>query len=52
VGQLLSGLIPDNGWTTVAMVTLRQPTQFWVDVNNNAASPTNQHHFYRVLPAQ
>jgi hypothetical protein len=39
-----------NGWTTVATVTLWQPTQFWVDVNNNAASPTNQHHFYRVLP--
>jgi hypothetical protein len=39
-----------NGWTTVATVTLWQPTQFWVDVNNNAASPTNQHRFYRVLP--
>jgi hypothetical protein len=39
-----------NGWTTVAAVTLWQPTQFWVDVNNNAASPTNQHRFYRVLP--
>lgn len=41
-----------NGWTTVATVTLWQPTQFWVDVNNNAASPTNQHRYYRVLPVQ
>jgi hypothetical protein len=39
-----------NGWTTVATVTLWQPTQFWVDVNSNAASPTNQHRYYRVLP--
>jgi hypothetical protein len=39
-----------NGWTTVATITLWQPTQFWVDVNSNAASPTNQHRFYRVLP--
>ena len=39
-----------NGWTTVATVTLWQPTQFWVDVSNNAASPTNQHRYYRVLP--
>jgi len=41
-----------NGWTTVATLTLWQPVEFWVDVNNNAASPTNQHRFYRVLPAQ
>jgi len=41
-----------NSWTTVATVTLWQPTQFWVDVNSNAASPTNQHRYYRVLPAQ
>lgn len=41
-----------NGWTTVATVTLWQPTQFWVDVNNNAASPTNQHRYYRILPSQ
>jgi FG-GAP-like repeat/IPT/TIG domain/Immunoglobulin I-set domain/FG-GAP repeat len=41
-----------NGWTTVATLTLWQPVQFWVDVNNNAASPTNQHRYYRVLPAQ
>ena len=41
-----------NSWTTVATVTLWQPTQFWVDVNNNAALPTNQHRYYRVLPAQ
>jgi hypothetical protein len=39
-----------NGWITVATVTLWQPTQFWVDVNSNAASPTNQHRYYRVLP--
>jgi len=41
-----------NGWTTVATLTLWQPVEFWVDVNNNAASPTNQHRFYRVIPAQ
>lgn len=41
-----------NGWTTVATLTLFQPVELWVDVNNNAASPTNQHRFYRVLPAQ
>jgi len=40
-----------NGWTTVASLTLFQPVQLWVDINNNAASPTNQHRFYRVLPA-
>jgi len=41
-----------NGWTTVATLTLFQPVVFWVDVNHNAASPTNQHRFYRVLPGQ
>jgi concanavalin A-like lectin/glucanase superfamily protein/VCBS repeat protein/Ig-like domain-containing protein/FG-GAP repeat protein len=41
-----------NGWTTVASLTLFQPVQLWVDINNNAASPTNAHRFYRVLPGQ
>ncbi|HKW30393.1 MAG TPA: FG-GAP-like repeat-containing protein [Verrucomicrobiae bacterium] len=41
-----------NGWITVATLTLWQPVEFWVDVNHNAASPTNQHRFYRVLPSQ
>jgi hypothetical protein len=41
-----------NGWITVATLTLWQPVEFWVDVNHNAASPTNQHRFYRVLPGQ
>ncbi len=41
-----------NGWTTVATLTLFQPVELWVDINNNAASPTNQHRFYRVLPGQ
>ena len=41
-----------NGWTTVATLTLFQPVELWVDVNNNASSPTNAHRFYRVLPGQ
>ncbi|HTQ50778.1 MAG TPA: immunoglobulin domain-containing protein, partial [Candidatus Acidoferrales bacterium] len=41
-----------NGWTTVAILTLFQPVELWVDINNNATSPTNQHRFYRVLPGQ
>jgi hypothetical protein len=43
-------LTDTNGWTTVATVTLSNPVQLWVDVNVNAASPTNRHRFYRVLP--
>jgi hypothetical protein len=39
-----------NGWTTVATVTLVDPVQLWVDINVNTTSPTNQQHFYRVLP--
>lgn len=39
-----------NDWTTVATLTLQQPVQLWVDTNNNAAWPANQHRFYRVLP--
>ena len=41
-----------NGWTTEATLTLFQPVEFWVDINNNTTSPTNQHRFYRVLPGQ
>jgi hypothetical protein len=41
-----------NGWTNLAEVTLVQPVQLWVDVSVNAASPTNQHRYYRVLPGQ
>ena len=41
-----------NGWTTVATFTLLNPVQLWVDVNVNAASPTNQHRYYRVLPGR
>jgi len=41
-----------TGWTTVAILTLFQPVELWVDINNNATSPTNQHRFYRVLPGQ
>jgi hypothetical protein len=37
-----------NGWTTMATLTLFQPVEFWVDVNNNLV--TNQHRFYRALP--
>jgi len=36
----------------VATLTLFQPVELWVDINNNAVSPTNQHRFYRVLPGQ
>jgi len=39
-----------NGWTSVATVTLVEPVQLWVDINVNTTSPTNQQHFYRVLP--
>ena len=39
-----------NGWTTVATLTLFQPVEFWVDVNNDVV--TNQHRFYRVIPGQ
>jgi hypothetical protein len=39
-----------NGWTTVSTLTLYQPVEIWVDVNNNVL--TTQHHFYRVIPAQ
>jgi hypothetical protein len=39
-----------NGWATVETLTLTQPEQLWVDVNVNAAPPTNAHRFYRVFP--
>jgi hypothetical protein len=43
-------LTQTNGWTRVATITLTNPVQLWVDSNVNAASPTNAHRFYQVLP--
>jgi len=48
--QANTDLTNTNGWTTVATLTLQDPVQLWVDVNCNAASPTNAHRFYQVLP--
>jgi hypothetical protein len=48
--QSTSDLSDTNSWSTVATLTLLEPVQLWVDVNVNAASPTNAHRFYRVEP--
>ena len=48
--QRNADLTNPNGWTTVATLTLTEPQQLWVDVNVNAASPTNAHQFYQVVP--
>lgn len=48
--QSTSDLANTNGWTTAATITLTEPVQLWVDVNNNSLIATNAQRFYRVLP--
>jgi hypothetical protein len=52
VVQRTANLQDTNSWVTVANVTLAQPTQIWVDTNNNASLPGNPKQFYRILPGQ
>jgi len=46
--QATTDLSSTNSWTTVATLTLMQPTQLWVDISVNAFA--NPHRFYRVMP--
>lgn len=48
--QSTSNLSNTNSWVTVATLTLEEPTQLWMDINNNASLPGNPQRFYRVLP--
>ena len=48
--QATSDLSNTNSWTTVATLTLVQPTQLWVDISVSAF--TNPHRFYRVIPGE
>ena len=48
--QSNTDLTNTNGWNTAATLTLMLPVQLWVDTTDNAASPTNAHRFYRVVP--
>jgi hypothetical protein len=48
--QSTTNLSSTSIWSTVASLTLTQSVQLWIDVNVDAASPTNQLRYYRVLP--
>jgi hypothetical protein len=48
--QESTGLSSTDVWTTVATLTLMEPTELWVDVTANTRSPGNPQRFYRVVP--
>jgi hypothetical protein len=43
--------LSNTSWTTLANVTLSQPTQLWIDTSTEASQGTNPHRYYRVLLA-
>lgn len=48
--QSTTNLSGTSIWSTVGSLILTQSVQLWIDVNVDAASPTNQFRYYRVLP--
>lgn len=46
--QASTNLTDTNGWTTVETLTLTEPQQLWVDVNNSTSAHPQR--FYRVVP--
>ncbi len=48
--QATTDLSNSNSWSTVAILTLQDPVELWVDTTVNTTSSGNPRRFYRVLP--